>query len=267
LWQKVPVFFVIQNILMILQAIYMLLCGLCFSKAWVFSLLKNSSMFGKIKTEMKKLIWLGLFIVTSTVCIAQDKIHFHSGEVLDCWISEKTPINVKYRLISDQASPNITVRTSKVLKIEYKSGQVEWITRDTHRMGKRLALNVGIISDIGYDFLFLLQADYFITPKINFTARYYTFPGDINGIAAGFCHYFGSGNNKIKLYSGLLLGGIDGEFFVQMPVGLNFTTKSGFDVKLGVSGFYVPEISSQFARVPGSVYAIPELGIGWRFKY
>jgi hypothetical protein len=50
-------------------------------------------------------------------------------------------------------------------------------------------------------------------------------------------------------------------------LGLNFAGRQGLDIKLGVSGFYAPWYYSEGLRPAGEVFVIPELTIGWRFKY
>jgi hypothetical protein len=62
---------------------------------------------------------------------------------------------------------------------------------------------------------------------------------------------------KVKGYAGLMLGGAYGEFFVQIPVGMSYTGKRGFDLKLGFSGIYFPSYS-EFG-------VFSELTLGWRF--
>jgi hypothetical protein len=62
----------------------------------------------------------------------------------------------------------------------------------------------------------------------------------------------------LKPYAGLLGGARDDNFMLQIPVGINFTTKIGFDAKLGLNGVYTSG--------PYSAYVIhAELLIGWRF--
>jgi hypothetical protein len=208
------------------------------------------------------------FLVSISVSFAQDKIHFIDGDVLECWIIEKTPHQVKYHFNVNANSPVITQKASRIQRIVYRNGVEEWVNRDVFRMGRRLAMNVGYSSDFSLESYFILQADYFITQNINFTARYYSLPWLASGLTAGFCHYFGQNRpGRIKFYSGALLGGLDGKWVMQVPVGFNYTSHAGFDIKLGISGFYVPEFNDEFNNIPGYGFVLPELTVGWRFRY
>ncbi len=62
---------------------------------------------------------------------------------------------------------------------------------------------------------------------------------------------------RVKGYAGLMMGGAFGEFLMQIPVGMSFTGKRGFDLNLGFSGIYFPSYS-EFG-------VFPELTLGWRF--
>ncbi len=61
-----------------------------------------------------------------------------------------------------------------------------------------------------------------------------------------------------KAYAGLLGGIMYDDFMLQIPVGVNFTTKFGLDAKLGLSGVYTAD-----SYDPYVIHA--ELLIGWRF--
>lgn len=62
---------------------------------------------------------------------------------------------------------------------------------------------------------------------------------------------------RLKGYAGLLVGSIYEDFLIQVPFGINYIGKSGFDLKFGLSGFYVPSFSGY------GIYL--ELLLGWRF--
>lgn len=209
----------------------------------------------------------GFFILVSiSVSFAQDKIHFIDGVVLECWIIEKTPHQVKYHFNVNANSPVITQNASRIQRIVYRNGVEEWVNRDVFRMGRRLAMNFGVMTSVDYDILFTLQADYVITPAINFNARYFALPGEINGFSAGFSHYFGyNSSDMVKLFSGLLIGALDQDFILQLPLGLNYAGRQGLDLKLGVNGFFAPWYYSEGLRPVGEVFVIPEFTIGWRF--
>ena len=210
---------------------------------------------------MKKLIFLHLlwlfFLPLNS--FAQDKIILKSGEEKEAWVFEQSDKTVKYRLMNTVASPIIILKTNKIEKIIYRNGTETIFIPPGIRMQKRFAINGGLMIGLGKEVAFYkLQADYFVKPELNIELNTFAEVEGGGGLSVGAKYYFNPHRpKKLKGYAGLLIGSIWDDFIIQIPVGLNFTTKAGFDLKFGLNSIYTPSYSD---------YTIfPELLLGWRF--
>jgi hypothetical protein len=126
-------------------------------------------------------------------------------------------------------------------------------------MDKRFGINAGLIYELSnFDYgIFVLKGDYFLTPWLNLEANVLWDLYD-TGMSIGANYYFNPyRNSPTKGFAGTRVGNFSGEFFLQFPVGLSYTTKSGFDLKLGISG--LTDMDFYY------FYLFSELSVGWRF--
>ncbi len=195
----------------------------------------------------------------SLTVAAQDKIKLKSGDEIIGWILEKSDTEIKYKIMDSEDSPVVVLKTARVDLIIFRDGQVLETIPDLIRMEKRFGIGGGLMIGLGIESAFYkLRADYFITPGISLE-----FDGLIeveggSGLTVGAKYYFNPYSPKrVKGYAGLMMGGAFGEFLMQIPVGMSFTGKRGFDLNLGFSGIYFPSYS-EFG-------VFPELTLGWRF--
>jgi len=212
---------------------------------------------------MKKttLLCLTALMFSFANSLAQDKIILKSGEEKEGWVIEQSDKIIKYRLTDANDSPVIILKTSKVEKIIYRNGEEVSLKPAGIRMEKRLAINAGVITELANesDGFYKLQADYSVTPGFTIVLSNFFQPEGDSGFAFGAMHYFNPHRPTLfKPYAGLLGGARNDNFMLQIPVGVNFTTKFGFDAKLGVNGVYTSDYYSPYV-----IYA--ELLIGWRF--
>jgi len=211
---------------------------------------------------MKKitLLCLTILALSFTHTFAQDKIIFKSGEEKEGWIIEQSDKVIKYRLTDANNSPVVILKTNKVEKIVYRNGKEVSLRPVGIRMDKRLAINAGLMVELATEpnSFYQIQADYFIASGLHIVLKNFIETGGGGGFSLGAMHYFNTHRHKkFKAYAGLQGGALYDDFMLQIPVGVNFTTKIGFDIKLGLNGVYIPSYSGY------NIYS--ELLIGWRF--
>ncbi len=192
----------------------------------------------------------------------QDRIFFKNGKELNVKIVEKSDKEVKYRLTDEKDSPMITLNSRTIDKIIFRNGEEMKLTPEGTRMAKRICINAGIMSAFGFeDAYYKFQADYFITPYLNFDINGLIGIESGDGYTAGLNYYFNQYNPQmIKLYTGLQVGFLNNDFNLQIPVGLNLTLKKGFDMKLGLIDVFYPN-----EKIVNRNNIYYELLIGWRF--
>jgi hypothetical protein len=193
------------------------------------------------------------------IAAAQDKIIMNNGEVIHALVIEKSDKEIKFRIYDLEDSPMITMKTQKVEKIIFRNGQEMNITPDVIRMKKRFGVGAGFNFGLAEEIVFLkLEADYFITPGLKLVFNGIIEVEDGGGLALGVNYFFNPRSpRKLKGYTGILAGMMWDDFFIQTPVGINYVSKTGFDVKAGINGLSFPS---------HSFYTIcAEFTIGWRF--
>lgn len=190
---------------------------------------------------------------------AQDKILLKSGKEVKAWILEKSDTEIKYKIFDSADSPVVVIKMTRVNKIILRDGQELETVPDLIRMERRFGIGGGLMIGLGIESAFYkLRTDYFVTPGISIEFDGLVEAEGGGGMALGVKHYFDPYSpRKMKGYAGLMMGGALGEFFMQIPVGMSFTGKRGFDLNLGFSGIYFPDYS-EFG-------VFPELTLGWRF--
>lgn len=208
---------------------------------------------------IKFLLSIGVLILIQNI-YAQDKIILKDGNVINAYVVEKSDLIVKYKLLNTTDSPVIVLRTNKIEKIIFRNGEVMDVTPDLIRMNRRFGVDAGLMMGLDSESAFyIIQTDYFITPGFNLEiAGMVDVEQDGGGLTFGFKYYFNPYTpGKLKGYAGLNCGTLDNDFQIQVPFGVNYVTKNGFDLKLGLSGLYLPGYGYY------GLHAV--LLLGWRF--
>jgi len=209
---------------------------------------------------MKKLFILGFFLhaIFLINTNAQDTLYLQSGEKVIGWVVEQSEKEIKYRITNTADSPVIVLSASKVSTIHYRNGDLLSVRNRAIRMDNRTGLSVGLLywPEIG---LFKAQVDYFIIPEVNILVSILTEgEGGAAGIAAGSCWYISPYTSPgISPFTGLQLGVIDSDFFLQLPVGISYAADIGFEGKFVLNALYAPQESV--------ILPLAELSLGWRF--
>jgi hypothetical protein len=208
---------------------------------------------------MKALISsLILIFIFSTTSFSQDKIFLKSGEEFKAFILEKSEKKIRYKIMDSPDSPIIILRTEKVEKIVFRNGQkIDF--PDLIRMNKRFGVNGGLLFGLGIESVFYkLRADYFITAGFSLELAGLVEAEGGSALELGAKYYFGPYHpSKLKGYAGLSVGAFRQGFFTQVPFGIHYVSKKGFDLKVGLSGQYIPSNSS--------INLHSDLTLGWRF--
>lgn len=190
---------------------------------------------------MKKLALLTLSLITSINAIGQDKIFTGDDQVLNVNIINKSRAEVKYKFSDYEKSPVLVLKTKDIVEIQYASGNSEPGGYSNPRNLKPLGLHVGaglfltVESGIAY-----ISSDYFIIPQISLEGNlgvsdldriYYSIGGKfhLNKLTS---------QNKLTPFVGVLVGSEFGSNMIQVPIGINYITKSGFNLALSLSELF-----------------------------
>lgn len=129
------------------------------------------------------------------------------------------------------------------------------------RTQKPFGLHLGLTYFLTAESAFyLLNGDYFINPQIDLQANVGS------GVEGGLWYAIGSryhfskdySESKFTPFAGLLAGASYEEYFLQVPVGVNYVGESGFNAALSVNELVFLDGFWQSTFV--------ELTLGWRFK-
>ena len=165
---------------------------------------------------------------------------------------------IKYKLADNEQATLFTTKLSKLKKIEYSNGVVDNLGYQNPHMQKRFGFDVGVSKFIEDGGFFSFGVDYFMNPNLNLILNvgkdeYNTYT------SAGFRYFTANRNNLsgFSPYIGLLYG-IDGNFsYLEVPVGLHYVTKSGFQTSIQISAMEYFKSSYEIVR--------GEFRLGWRF--
>ena len=215
---------------------------------------------------MKKPSFLLLALLLCRICFGQDRIFTKDNQQITVQIVEQTDKIVKYKMLDYGDSPLLSIKNRLISKIEYKNGTVDEMGNQNPRKNKPLGINAGL--QIWEDGNYTATLDYFITPQIDLEINYGSdFYRDFPYFSTGTRIHINSdlSTRKLTPFVGLLWGSIYQNSFLQIPIGINFSTKFGFNtsaslnsminLKTNFDGYYVR---------PQTV--IGEIRIGWRFK-
>ena len=208
---------------------------------------------------MKKLlIIIVLSLSNFGILFAQDKITTSNNEVLSVRITEKTDHAIKYILADSEQYTIFKTRLSKLKKIEYANGMIDNLGYQNLHMQKRFGIEVGISKFIEDGGFFSFGLDYFINPNLNLALNIGK-DGTETYTSTGFRYFTANRNNLsgFSPYLGLLYG-VNGNFtYLEVPVGLHYMTKSGFQTSIQISA--MEYLKSSYEIVRG------EFRLGWRF--
>ncbi len=192
--------------------------------------------------------------------MGQDKINTKDRQQLNVKIIEKTNRLVKYKMPDYDDGPILSINKNRITRIEYKNGFVDLMGYQNPRKNKPFGINAGIalwISEEGG--MFTSAIDYFIIPQIELEINIGTDLGDGFFFSGGSRLHLNSGfsENRITPFSGLLIGSQFGDGFLQIPVGINYLAKPGFNTSLSLNEMLF--FNSWRAT-------LIEIRIGWRFR-
>lgn len=216
---------------------------------------------------MRKYLSLLFIIISIQTSFSQDKIFTKDKGQLNVQIIEKTDKLVRYKMLDYENGPILNIKNNLISKIEYKNGVVDLMGSQNPRKNKPLGINTGLTNGLDQDFL-TVTLNYFILPRLELELSYGSdFGRDFPYFTAGTRVHVGSdySHNRITPFSGLLVGSTYENSFFQIPLGLNYSTKKGFNASLSINNMI--NLTSHYVN-----YYIPtqtlfgELRIGWRFK-
>ena len=139
--------------------------------------------------------------------------------------------------------------------------QDDEITTINQRTQMPLGLNAGILyfpsAESGY---FLANMDYFLTPhvdlQLNIGSGFDT--GAFFSAGSRFHIYDKSSNKNFTPFTGFLIGYESGSNFIQIPIGVNYMSSSGFNASLSVNGLIFTGQDNQSTFL--------EALFGWKFN-
>jgi len=216
---------------------------------------------------MKK---ISTFLFALFLCqtgISQDRIFIKNNKQITVKIVEQTDKTVKYKMLDYEDSPVFSIRNRLISKIEYQNGIIDMMGNQNPRKIKPLGINTGI--EIGLDDgMYTATLDYFLTPQIDLEINYGSdFYRDFPYFSTGTRVHINSDLSTKRLipFAGLLWGSIYQNSFLQIPIGLNYTTKLGFNASLSLNSMINLKTNwdGYYVR-PQTVFG--EIRIGWRFK-
>lgn len=208
---------------------------------------------------MKKLIFTLATVMVSLMSVyAQDVITTTDNQIKVVYIVEKTDREIKYRMANEMHATLFVTKLSKIKKIEYQNGTVDLLGYQNIRMQKNMGITTGLsLSNYDSDMI-TASIDYFLNPAICVELNVGTDRWD-NYYSVGAKFYKASANktNSFAPYIGLLYGKEYFSNFLEVPIGINYTAKCGFQTSFQVS--MLDHINARFQAVH------TELRLGWRF--
>jgi hypothetical protein len=191
---------------------------------------------------------------------AQDKVVKNDGTVVEVKAVEQTWSVLKYRMTDYSDGPVLWMPLAKIKKIEYQNGVVDHLASLNPRMCKPFSVGIDLALLEEGSFVPFLEAGYFISPQIEFSAQFFTDLRETMYLAVGpKVHFSRSFSTKmVTPFVGFLVGNDSGTAITKIPVGANMASKKGLNVSLSYN-----MIQYWYADVQ-QLYSL-EMGIGWRF--
>lgn len=187
-------------------------------------------------------------------------IRTKDDQQLNVKIIEKTNRHIKYRMIDYEDGPIISINNNRISKIEYKNGVVDLMGNQNPRKNKPFGISAGMALWLPEEGgMFSSTLDYFIIPQVDLEINIGTDLEDGLYFSAGGRFHLNSNisDNRLTPFTGLLVGSEFGDRFMQIPVGLNYLSKPGFNTSLSLNQMFFFD-SWQVTFI--------ELRIGWKFK-
>ena len=196
-----------------------------------------------------------------TLINAQATITLKNRQVIHAYIIEKSKTELKYKLDSISAYTTFITKLSNVKSIDYTNRELALAKpRKAPKPMEKYALGInGGLGMFGVTGFFSGSVDYFIKPYLSteltiggYTGAFYTFGGK----------YWMANRDGINGYSpfvGLLYGGFEYDNFLEIPLGISHTSKSGFQTSIQLS--YVNFWNDMYGK-----NLKLEFRVGWRFK-
>jgi hypothetical protein len=192
--------------------------------------------------------------------IGQDKIFTKDKNQLNVKIVEKTNRLVKYKMIDYEDGPILSISNYRISKIEYKNGYIDLMGFQNPRKNKPFGISAGYVRWVSEEGgMFSSTLDYFIIPQIDLELNIGTDLEDGLYFSGGSRFHLSSDFSvkKFTPFTGLLFGSEFGDGFLQIPIGINYLTKPGFNTSLSLNQMFF--FNSWQAT-------LLELRIGWRFR-
>jgi hypothetical protein len=214
---------------------------------------------------MRTLFTIFMLTLLGFKLFGQDRIILWDNQEIDCWIIEKKPHTVIYRLFPGDEGPVITQRTAMIHKIVYRNGYEEVIKKEHVRFQNRFVVNGGLAIEYYEYALITLQTEFFVSPSLSIAGKLYAGDGYFSYYAGGQYYLKQRKKSPHSMFTGLLIGGFEEELSLMVPLGYNFSSSIGFDLKFVVNGgLYPGQLSRDFGYYD-STFILPELTVGWRF--
>jgi hypothetical protein len=177
---------------------------------------------------MKKTLTLLMLAYLFNYAAAQDKIDTKDNKQLNVKIIENTGKVVKYKMPDYSDGPVLSMKTSRISKIEYFNGVVDLLGNQNPRKNKPFGISIGggkWISSSGL--MFTSTMDYFITPQFDMEVNIGADSQQLFYISAGTRIHINSrySHNRLTPFAGALFGYEYGKEFVQIPLGVNYIYK------------------------------------------
>lgn len=209
---------------------------------------------------MRNFLFFLILISFFQTVSGQDKISTKDKQQLIVKIIEQTNRFTKYKLIDYEDGPILSISNNRISKIEYKNGFVDLMGYQNPRKNKPFGISAGValwVSEEGG--MFSSTLDYFIIPQIDLEMNIGTDLDDGFFFSGGSRFHLNSNfsENRFTPFTGLLFGSQFGDGYFQLPLGINYLTRAGFNTSLSINEmFFLNSWKATFI----------ELRTGWKFK-
>ena len=212
-----------------------------------------------------RLSFLLILIVSAQINFAQDKVILKDGSIQTIKISERTAHKIKYKASNYPDGPTYVLPLTRIKEIRYGNGDHDPLYSNNPRMNRPFNLGASIaLTTDNATVLPLFKCGYFIHPNIEleFDAVTDFYTGLYAGIGGKFHAFSNSNNNVLTPFVGLKIGH-DGEFIYQIPIGLNYAGKKGFNYLFSITPMYYL-LESLTQKTPAIYETLLEFGISYR---
>ncbi len=215
---------------------------------------------------MKKLFVGILLFISFNLVNAQDKVTLKDGTELSVYIIEKNDTEIKYRKANSTSHAIFSTKLTNLKTIQYDNGDVDLLSSKNPRSLFPLGISAGIslVASENEGGMFTGGIDYLFTPNLS---------AEINIGSGGESDFYYSFGGKYWLankystsgfspFTGLLYGEQYGINFWEVPAGVSYIARFGFQTSFHLS--YIRYINGWVNYDTSRLNA--ELRIGWRFK-